>query len=339
MEGAKRVHLSPDEIQRRTFAIEDRGYDRDEVRDFLLEVASALRLALHTTRPPATASPAGLPVAEEQAADAGDDFTRLGREVANVLRMAHDAVALLRDQASLEIEGQRQDATARAEELRQQADADAAWTHDRAKRVLITAQEQADAIVADAERAATELIETARRQADDHTEQVAASTRRHAEQILRAEREALRRLHQAQAGVAAAVEMLTGSESRPVVDLTALRPNVRLGSLSLDIDGPDPNEDDGGPDTSGTGRRDHSADDPALRMVRRAVNRAVEHAQRSEAALQAEVRSDPTAGPDHEPAEPARRAAIATADHARAAAPATPGPAASDRDPSPQASR
>ena len=55
MEGAKRVHLSPDEIQRHTFAIEDRGYDRDEVRDFLLEVASALRLALHTRYP----TPAG----------------------------------------------------------------------------------------------------------------------------------------------------------------------------------------------------------------------------------------------------------------------------------------
>ena len=95
--------------------------------------------------------------------------------------------------------------------------------------------------------------------------------RRHAEQILRAEREALRRLHEAQAGVAAAVELLTGSEIRPVVDLTELRPSVRLGELDVET----VEDDDRGEDA----RPDRSNDDPVVRMVRSAVDRAAEHAR------------------------------------------------------------
>lgn len=279
------MHLSPDEIERRTFAIEDRGYDRDEVRVFLLEVASALRLALHTTRPPlppaipAAAQPG--PAAPEPhpapapptGSPALDDFTRLGSEVAELLRSAHEAVAALHQQADAEIAARHEDAVARADEVRRQAEVDAGWTHDRAKRVLITAQEQADAIVADAESRAAEVLATARRQAREHADQVATRTRRHAEQILRAEREALRRLHQAQAGVAAAVEMLTGSETRPVVDLTELRPNVRLGSLSVEA-GSEP-----APEAASEPVPASASNDPVTRMIRSAVDRAAEHAR------------------------------------------------------------
>src|SRR5690606_20872900 len=139
------VPLSPDEIERRTFAIEDRGYDRDEVRVFLLEVAAALRLALHTTRPPtpeAPARPAPAP-APASADQDGDPFGRFGAEVAEVLRAAHDAVAALHHQADAEIAARHVEAIAEADELRRQAEAEATWTQDRAKRVLITAQEQA----------------------------------------------------------------------------------------------------------------------------------------------------------------------------------------------------
>ena len=270
------MHLSPDEIQRRTFAIEDRGYDRDQVRDFLLEVASALRMALHTTRPPTTAAAAAATAADPRTGDTvtsggADEFARLGTEVAEVLRAAHEAVAALQEQADRDIEGRLLDAEARSEDIRRQAEADATWNQDRARRVLITAQEQADGIIAEAERAAAELIDVARRQAKDQADQVATRTRRHAEQILRAEREALRRLHEAQAGVAAAVEMLTGSEIRPVVDLTELRPSVRLGELDVET-----NEDD---DRGGEARPDRSSDDPVVRMVRSAVDRAAEHAR------------------------------------------------------------
>ena len=43
--------FNPEDIARRTFALEERGYDRDEVRTFLFEVAAAMRLALHGSQP------------------------------------------------------------------------------------------------------------------------------------------------------------------------------------------------------------------------------------------------------------------------------------------------
>jgi hypothetical protein len=186
-------------------------------------------------------------------------------------------------QADTEIAARHEEALADADEVRRQAETDASWTHDRAKRVLITAQEQSDAILAEAETNAAELLATARRQAREHADQVATRTRRHAEQILRAEREALRRLHQAQAGVAAAVEMLTGSETRPVVDLTELRPNVRLGSLSIEVE-PDP-----------AAEREPTTNDPVARMIRNAVDRAARHAQETAGAPPEDP--DPTGGP------------------------------------------
>jgi DivIVA domain-containing protein len=300
------VHLSPDEIERRAFAIEDRGYDRDEVRVFLLEVASALRLALHTTRPPSVSPPAATELAPPTVTTptSADDFARLGTEVAEVLRSAHEAVAALHQQAEVDIAARHDEALADAEEVRRQADNDATWTHDRAKRVLITAQEQADAIVAEAEANAAELLTNARRQARDHADQVATRTRRHAEQILRAEREALRRLHQAQAGVAAAVEMLTGSETRPVVDLTELRPNVRLGPLSLEAPDPDPSPAE-------------SVNDPVARMIRNAVDRASQHAQGSGTTES----TDPDRGPR---GDAAGRTAVATPPASAPAAPVAP---------------
>lgn len=290
------MHLSPDEIQRRTFAIEDRGYDRDEVRVFLLEVASALRLALHTTRPPAATAPEGAPAGAAPPAGAptdADSFARLGAEVADVLRAAHDAVTAMHAQADTEIAARHEEALADADEVRRQAETDASWTHDRAKRVLITAQEQSDAIVAEAETNAAELLATARRQAREHADQVATRTRRHAEQILRAEREALRRLHQAQAGVAAAVEMLTGSETRPVVDLTELRPNVRLGSLSIEVE----------PEPEPAAESAPTTNDPVARMIRNAVDRAAQHAQESAAAAPDDP--EPTTGAPTDEGRPA----------------------------------
>jgi DivIVA domain-containing protein len=281
------VHLSPDEIERRTFAIEDRGYDRDEVRVFLREVGAALRLALHTTRPPTTA--AADPAPATAATGSTDDFARLGAEVAEVLRSAHDAVDALHHQAALEIAARHEAAEADADEVRRRAEHGAAWTQDRAKRVLITAQEQADAILADAESAAAEHLASARRQAKEHADEVATRTRRHAEQILRAEREALRRLHQAQAGVAAAAEMLSGSETRPIVDLTDLQPSVRLGTINVELADPA----DATPPSS--------ENDPLVRMIRSAVDRAAEHAR--------DAAGDEPAPPDDVSPEPTDLAA------------------------------
>jgi len=354
------VNLTPDDIERRTFALEERGYNRDEVRKFLFEVAARLRLAFHTTQPPvsyksrrapaeptdepgateapssvdaaATTDPFGTgldptddpaarpsrngnrthahddlanPLGDPLAALAGtsdfsapstsaldafadqataeaveaaeavdaigalepaDGYQQLGAEVAEVLRAAHDAVAARREQAEKVAEAVRAEAHADAAEIRRQAEADAVWQHDRAKRVLIAAQEQADAIVAETESQAKAIIASAREQAEEHAQHVAAQARRHAETILKAEREALHRLHDAKAGLTAAIDFIGAGECRPVVDLTNFRPYVQLGHVSVEM------QDDHLADS------DAAAQDPLVRMVRHAVDRAVDGA-------------------------------------------------------------
>lgn len=265
--GNGAVQLSPDEIQGRTFAVADRGYDRDEVRSFLLEVASTLRLARHTTRPPIAPSTAPGGSAAPPVA-APDDFAHLGAEVAAILRAAHDAAETLRVDAERAIAERHQEAAAQVAEIRERATAEADWTNEQAKRVLIAAREQAEAIATEAETAAVETIDEARRQAKDHTDRVVERSRRHADQILRAERDALRRLHDAQNGIGEAIDTLTDPEIRPVVDLTNRRPNLNVGSVPIELHADAPS--------------DHASPrhrDPVAQMIHRAVDRAARQGQ------------------------------------------------------------
>ncbi len=290
------LNLTPDDIERRTFAIEDRGYNRDEVRKFLFEVAATVRLSLQTTRPPVPDSPPSVPgilipgeasgvpadgpstrsptAPPHGLSDPGrDSFGQLGAEVAEVLRATHDAVAGRLEQAERDAAATGERAEADAAEIRREAEVDATVQHDRAKRVLITAQEQADTIIEEAEAQAAAVLVAAHDQAEQHAQQVASQARRHAELIVRAEGEALRRLHDAHAGVASAIETLTASEDRPVVDLTHVRPKVQMGGVAVDM-------------AATVGDNAVSSLDPVMRMVRHAVDRAVtgaaEHADDDE---------------------------------------------------------
>jgi DivIVA domain-containing protein len=239
------VPLTPEEIERRTFSIEERGYHRDEVRRFLVEVAAAVRYALHnpmlSTGPrPAPAAPSG---ARARGGVTEDGFDILGDEVANILRATHDVVQKMRAEAEAEGQAIRDAARSDAEELRrqsveelrvsqQEAEAEIVWQQERVKRLLITAKEQADSIVAEAAEQARALVSAAEEQAADRVAVIESQAHQHAEQILRAERDAVRRLRAAQDDLLSAIERLTGSETRPVLDLTALtRPVVRSGQI------------------------------------------------------------------------------------------------------------
>lgn len=343
--------LNPEDIARRTFAIEERGYDRDEVRTFLSEVAVSFRAAQHgppggpEPLPDATAAieipaPTGEFLMElafstdpqsdhdpevapstivtgdlgSHALDIGqadvEHFAQLGADVAEVLRATHDVVTLMQEQAEsdarvigeqaeLDAHAIRAQAESDAGEVGRRAETEAAWHVERAKRVLMTAQEQSEIIVSEAEAQARAVLTSARDQAEEHAAQVAARARRHAEQILRAERESLRRLHEAQAHVAEAIEMLADAETRPVVDLTDARPNVRFGVVSVPMDDDNQNDDD----ASTTGLM---SKDPVARMVRAAVGRAVtgavDHAGDDAPAADPHLGTDPDLGTGPDPA-------------------------------------
>lgn len=261
------VTLNAHDIESRTFAIEDRGYDRDEVRNFLLEVASSVRMALHSTVPPTggrgpAVSAPPLTGGPDPSAT-GDDFDRLGTEVADILRAAHEAVDAMRKQAEAEANAIRVQAEQDARETRRKTEAEAAWNHDRAKRLLITAQEQADAIISESEAQARAMVDIARQQAEDHARQVAERARDHAEQVLRAEQETLRRLQAAQSDIATTIDVLKSADTRPVVDLTEGHPQLRFGELTFDV------TDEQREMTDALVERD-----PLVHMVRAAVDRA-----------------------------------------------------------------
>ena len=266
--------LSPDDIERRTFAVAPVGYDVQEVRAFLFEVAATVRLALSSPQllPPARA------VALAQQADAARWPERPRPETSEVPGAVDPVLQAERD----------------AREVVRRAKADAAAIQNQAKRVLTTAQDQADAIIADAEYTAREIVASAAGHAEEHVKASTERARRHSDEVLRAERDALGRLRAAQADVGSAIERIVRSDTRPVVDLRRDGGDLRFGisDAGADRDGPPPPAapeprpvptppersreaaltrrliDTGDP-------RDVAAGDPTLVLMRNAVTRAI----------------------------------------------------------------
>lgn len=264
--------LSPDDIERRTFAVLPEGYDVDEVRTFLLEVAATVRLALHSTQPPsALAPPADVTRWPERphpgAADGAEPVAHAEVEARDVLRRAHAAAAVI---------------------------------HDQAKRVLTTAQDQATAIVEDAELTAREIVASAAGHAEDHIRASTERAQRHAEEVLRTERDTLDRLRTAQDDVGAAIERIARADTRPVVDLRKDIGDLRFG-ISAPTSGGVPRDAGAAASEADVGRQpreqaltrrlvdtgdpaDVAATDPTLVLMRNAVSRAIDAAARQRAA-------------------------------------------------------
>ena len=132
--------FTPEDIERREFLVALRGYDRDEVHRYLIEVAAQFREAL--SAPPA----------------AEDPYTRLGEDVAELVRStaeqsnalrakAEDEVAALRSSAEHEVAELRAEARREADQIRADAEADAERRHSEA---VDYAREQVSAVLADA---------------------------------------------------------------------------------------------------------------------------------------------------------------------------------------------
>jgi DivIVA domain-containing protein len=158
--------VTPDEIENRVFSLVRRGYDPAEVDEFLKEVASSLAQAQGGLATPPTPTPepvGGEPdggvatlteppaptPAPEVVISGADDFGRLGEEVAQILRQAHESVAALRHRAEAEAALIRQNAQHEADALRADADRD----RQAAGVALEAAQAEAARILAEANAA------------------------------------------------------------------------------------------------------------------------------------------------------------------------------------------
>jgi DivIVA domain-containing protein len=284
-----RSPVTPDEIERQGFAIEHRGYDRDQVRSFLYEVAAALRLALQGNRSTVFGPPPTWGRGQPETAPGPDltfDNTRILRaHVSASLRqeaeLDQDAEAILEhakaeaEETTTQAEADAEELLARAEaeadELLTQAETDAEQQRDRARRVLAAAQEEAQALIAEAEARALRVLKGARQDALNHAQQVSTTLEARADQLVEAEQGTLQRLNEARRQLSKLIEELAGADPvvGPTIEILRLAVDARTtGEPSMaappatvtEIPAIEPDDD---------------ADHPVSQMVRAAVARAV----------------------------------------------------------------
>lgn len=209
--------MRPEDIQNRDFLVGLRGYDKEEVRSFLAQVASehaTLRAELDDARTVAMAR-ASAPV---PAASGSDDFENLGASVAAVLRAAKDSARELLEEA----EERRVHALEAAEEAVRQAHADAEQIRTNATSSVADAQAEAERIRASAQTSV----------ADAHVE---------AERIIR---EATERANQIEIGAEARLanlhEEATRREAATRTRLLEASDEIQLALVALGEAAPQP---------------------------------------------------------------------------------------------------
>jgi cell division initiation protein len=157
---------TPDNIRRRRFAFAKRGYDPDQVREYLDRVAAEMerfeRMA-HDARGEVDSLSRGNRSARE------DAYAELANRVADVLRTADRHAEEVRRLAAEEAERAIEDARVHAERLRMEGEGRAAEARREAEEVLRRAREDAermlqglasrrDAILADLQQMRERLV-------------------------------------------------------------------------------------------------------------------------------------------------------------------------------------
>jgi DivIVA domain-containing protein len=221
------VRLTPEEIEARRFRLAPNGYDCEAVDRFLADITEALR--------------------EQPAPTSGsDEFSRVGQEIAAVLRAARDSAGAVRAEAKGQAAAARSRAEAEATDLRKEAKAQL----HQAQQTLAEARSQAELLVAEAEH--------------------------HAEEIKHAERVARQRLLATRTDLQNLIDRLGAPNGKAVLDLTDESDETAAGTT----EGIDPLAT-GGPGTEVGSPANPPAElgDPLLRMVRAAVGHAAEHSE------------------------------------------------------------
>jgi DivIVA domain-containing protein len=177
------MSLTPEEIAEKEFLVGLRGYDKDEVRAFLNQVAQAFAAASGGSAPAAAAAPA--------AASGGTDWSNVGDEIAAVLRTAHEQAATLRADAERDVASLRSQAEADAETKKAAAER----KHSEADEKLSTAQTDALNLVAEAQSRVDRMIETSKIKAKEEAETAISDLTRQIDELTRARADALASLN------------------------------------------------------------------------------------------------------------------------------------------------
>lgn len=140
--------MRPADIQGRDFLVGLRGYDRDEVRDFLAQVAAEHAAVLAELD---EARHRSAPVAAPAPTEAPDEFENLGASVAAILRAAKDSASALAAEAEQAAEQVRDEAERHASAVRAQAEDALEQAKAEAERLVREATERARALEVEAD--------------------------------------------------------------------------------------------------------------------------------------------------------------------------------------------
>lgn len=219
--------ITPDEIENRVFTLVRRGYEPSEVDAFLREVATALAQAQGGLATPAAPAPVATPAPELAAATpvGGDDFGRLGDEVAAILRQAHDSVAQLRHRAEADAALVREVANRDTAQIRASAQVD----RDEAAQALQAAHAEAAQVRAELAREREQATQLVVAQAQERARLVIDEARGGAHDALTAQRDVRGRLQEARAEIDRALERLVDDDEDPfaAIDLTEAAEDAR----------------------------------------------------------------------------------------------------------------
>ncbi|MGA9162190.1 MAG: DivIVA domain-containing protein [Actinomycetota bacterium] len=140
------VLISAEQIRRREFVTIRRGYDPDQVRAYLEQLADQvelMRVLLREAR--AEADTAARTTAQQPR---HDPYEQLGERVASVIREADQVAETIRGEAHRDAERLTLDARADADRIRTDAQAKAEDARARADAAVRTAREEADRTIA-----------------------------------------------------------------------------------------------------------------------------------------------------------------------------------------------
>jgi DivIVA domain-containing protein len=142
---------SAEQIRRREFASVRRGYDPDQVRDYLTGVATqmeTLERELREARLTAETSEAAPAAATKTPAPTTDPYEELGKRIAGLVATADQEALRLVDEAKTESSRIMQEASTEADRIRTDAQSNAEEMRQQAADTLAAAQAKADAILA-----------------------------------------------------------------------------------------------------------------------------------------------------------------------------------------------
>lgn len=138
------ILMSAEQIRRREFVTVRRGYDPDQVRDYLEQLADQVeRMAAMIREARLEAAAVSSPARPHV-----DPYQQLGERVASVIREADQTAERLRVEAQEESQSMLREARADADRIRTDAQARAEEARAEAERTLREAREQADHAVA-----------------------------------------------------------------------------------------------------------------------------------------------------------------------------------------------